>query len=401
MKRPFRATKRQTVHSWAAAALLLCCSFAAMAIDTSSSFRDPFERKPREPGKEIGNGSPRRPMGADGRPEPKPPKESTKIPMSSPLGPLDNLIKLYLEWTKATYSPLWRETVVFTADSVRAYATEELTKELANKGYAYLTGRGWNVVTAAKYTSKTIGASFILLDLFWPSEIGMEPTPDEMERSLRRLQEQRRKEALPETKKRPAQDLPGQFRNPASEAPPTSSSVSTEEERRRAMFADQTLTSEQAQALLVRGAGVLHGPKGGQLLEAMLWLYDMDRIEREGLSEEAEALYDELIALSKRYQEQRESRMSHNACVIAPPKWKGTPTRWTCTLPATQKYAECFCPPPPNYFGPWIEGFPTRMQEGHVCVISRTATCPMGSASPLGGFCSCPGFPGMAGQVRM
>ena len=398
MKRPFRALKRRLMRSWTVAAVLLCCSFAAMAVDTSGKWRDPFERKPPEPGKEIGNGSPRRPMGADGRPEPKTPTESPKGPATSPLAPLDNLLLLYTEWTKATFAPIWRPTVVLVADSIGGYATEEAAKDLANIGYTYLTGRGWRVATAAKYTTRAIGVTFFLLDLFWPEDIGMEPTPAEVEQALKRLQEQRRKEALPETRKRPAQDLPGQFRNPSSEAPPVD--VSTEEERRRAIFADQTMTREQAQATLIKGAGTLHGPRGAQFLEAMLWLYDTDRIEREGLSEEAEALFDELVVLSKNLQKQRENRLPHNACVIAPPNWDGEPTRWTCSLPATQKYAQCFCPPPPNSYGQWIKGFPTRMEYGHVCVISKTKACPLVSAGPLAGLCGCPGFPGRIGQVR-
>lgn len=390
------------IHRYiAVAALLSICLYGTVSAAPPSDLRDPFTRPdpPRkEPGQTINRGSPRIPAGADGRPESKPPREPSSPKATSPMTPLDTMVFLYSEWIKATFRPLWQPTVVFVADQTRAYATEAASKTLADMTFTYLAGRGWKLTTVASMAPAVISGGFIALDLIWPSDIGMEPTPAEMEQLVKRLEEQRKREPLPETRKRPVEQVPDAFRNPSSLAAPIN--VSTEEERRLVMFAAPNITREEARSKLVRGTGIVHGPIGARLLDAMLWLFDIQRIEREGLSEEAGQLFNDLVTQAKEIQGRRNKKLFHNACLIAPPNWNGDPLRWTCSLPATQDYESCFCPPPPNRFGNWISGYPTRMDTGQVCVIDKVGICPMMESSPVAGFCQCPEFPGSFGQVR-
>lgn len=404
MDRLIEPRKRLLASKVALAALLMCSSFASLQAAPPSKIRDPFERPeppPKEPGRTIHKGSPRIPSGADSRPdrpEPKPPKLPGKVAAASPMATLDNLQLLYTEWLKVTYGPLWRPTVVFVADQVSAYAMEEAAKTFADMTFTYLSGRGWTVRASAAVAPKLISGAFFVLDVMWPTDIGVEPTPAELDQAVKRLEEQRRKESLPETRKRPADQLPEKFRDPASLEPPIN--VSTEESRRRAIFADPNLSREQARELLAKGAGIVHGPVAARFMESFLWLFDADRINREGLSEEAEVIFEEIVGTAQQIQKRRKKKLFHNACLIAPPNWEGIPARWTCSLPATQDYASCYCPPPPNIVGSWIMGYPTRMDTGQACVIPKAGVCPLTSSSPLAGFCACPEFPGLLGQVR-
>jgi hypothetical protein len=362
--------------------------------------RDPFSRPsapPKEPGKPAG--PTRVGSGGDG-PSPKNPVSKTKTPTPSPahIDPLNALLVLYVEWLKVTYKDVWRPTTLFLADTVKSEAIERATKTFSDMLFTYLSGNGWNVTRAAVLAPKVLSGVFIIYSVMEPSEIGLDPTPKELEEALKALERQHAKEKLPETKKRPPNEVPQNLRNPASEAPPVN--VSTEEMRRRILFSDDKLTKEQAFALLSKGAGSLYGSPGQRVTQTVLWLFDTERIEREGLSEEAEQRFDELVEVARELDRLKSRKRFQNACVVAPPNWYGKPARYTCSLPSSPEFKDCFCPPPPGNGPQWVHGFPATMRLGMVCEISATAYCPMIESAPVAGLCGCPGFPGSGGLVR-
>ena len=375
---------------------------SAAPADYSDIKRDPFSRPPppaKEPGRPTG---PTRVGSGGDSPAPKTPVSNPKTPSTTPsparIDPLTALLTLYVEWLKVTYKDAWRPPTLFLAETVKGEAIEGATKTFSDMLFTYLAGNGWNVGRIAVLAPRVLTGVFIIYAVMEPSEIGRDPTPKELEEALKALEVQSAKEKLPETKKRPAVDVPQNIRNPASLAPPAN--VSTEEMRRRALFADQSLTKEQAFALLAKGAHSIYGDLGQRLTQTVLWLFDTDRIERDGLSEEAEQRFDELVQIARELDARKAKKHFQNACVIAPPNWFGKPARYTCSLPSSPEFKDCFCPPPPGVSTNWIHGFPARMQLGMVCEISSNAYCPMIESAPVAGLCGCPAFPGQGGLVR-
>jgi len=179
------------------------------------------------------------------------------------------------------------------------------------------------------------------------------------------------------------------------------SDTSTEDQRRRAIFKDQTLTRNQAREALVSGATTIIGTDAGRLYATALWLYDLDRVHKEGLSQEAVDLLERSNSLVRSLDKRISDRAYPNACMLTPLNWHGTPSTWTCTLPGRVAYKNCACSTQgPNGLA-WAYGVPVRLVTGQVCRVPNRGACPMLRSEVVGSLCTCSGLGQWQGQVRV
>ena len=294
---------------------------------------------------------------------------------------------------------MWRPTIVYVAGEAKSTAIEKVTQSLTDMMFTYLSGRGWSVKPMAVAAPRVINVLFSVYSAVEPTELGREPTtPKELEDALKNLEDVRRKESSPTLNNRPIDAIPTNLRNPSSEGAPMD--ASTEESRRHVIFANPNLSKEQARLAFAEGAGIVYGDAAKRATDAVLWLFDIERIEREGLSEQAERALATLGDAAKSVVSRRAKKQYPNACLIGRPQWSGTPRMWSCSLPPTQDGADCYCPPPPDTVGNWLEGRPVTLKRGMVCALPQGAVCPMVESAPEGSLCRCGGLAAVQGQVR-
>lgn len=392
----------------AACILAATCVSLAMAAPPSKydDLRDPFLR----PDPKSNTGTP------TGRPNSRKgdweaghdPKQATKPPAVKPVKE-KSALEQYVDHQLAIFEFLkfaWRPAVAYTSNEVKSFYIQEFTIAFRDVALAYLRGPGWAKTSLTWLAPRAIERLFTIygaLELAIPedthpsSELSADKLPVE-ERALRnhlRKLEQRVKEE-PTLQRLPFVELPQPYRGPASQ--PTTGDLSTEKMRRYAMFADPDLTRDGARLALARAAGRIYGPTGEQVTASMLWLYDTDRIHRDGLSQQAMDWLDELGPLLAAV---KPRKRIPNACLIQAPQWVGTPAFWACTLPyTTSPGASCYCLAPPPNQPVALTGVPKTYGRGMVCDVPGAGMCPMVHSQPVGTFCQCSGFQQLRGQVR-
>lgn len=392
----------------AAACILaaVCGSLAMAAPPSKYPDRDPFRRPDPKPNTGTPTGGPGSRKGDwEAGHDPKP---ATKAPAAKPAME-KSALEQYVDHQLAIFEFLWfawRPAVAFTANEVKSFYIQEFTIAFRDVTLAYVRGPGWAKKSLTWLAPKVIERLFSVygaLELAIPedtdpgSELSADKLPVE-ERALRnhlRELEQRMKEE-PTLQRFPFVELPQPYRGPASQ--PTTGDISTEEMRRHAIFADPNITRDGARLALARAAGRIYGPTGEQVTASMLWLYDTDRIRRDGLSQQAMDWLDEVGPLLAAV---KPRKRIPNACLIQAPQWLGNPAFWACTLPyTTSPGTSCYCPAPPPNLPVALTGVPKTYGRGMVCDVPGAGVCPMVHSRPVGTFCQCSGFEGPWGQVR-
>ena len=313
---------------------------------------------------------------------------------------------LYYAWSGLWIKDAWRPVTLFVAEEIKSYAIEESAYLLTDIAAHYAYGERWAASVGRVWARGALWSGFALYAFLVadPAEIGLGPEPFEqgdrqrIKEYIDDLEKQQKLEKLPSTIKIPFNRLPDEF---FEGAPQTTSPFgpSTELQRRRAIFKDQTLTREQAREALVSGATKLISPDAGRLYASSLWLYDLERVEKEGLSDEAFDLLERGELLSRSLEKRISDRAFPNACMLTPLTWNGTPSTWTCSLPGRVAYNSCSCMAQgPGGLFP-VNGVPVRLVKGQVCRIPKQGACPMLRSEVAGSLCTCGS--GSRGQVRV
>lgn len=304
------------------------------------------------------------------------------------------------------FDSAWRPTLSYNAGENKTNAIEYVTIGFNDIARAYFFGTGWAASNEKWVSNKAINLLFYFHTVLEPTDINPSLDLDinanigidyeKFRDYLKRFNEKTKNENR--EIKVMWRDLPDDF---LIHVPlKRSTDVSTEKQRRRAIFENKNLTKDQARLVLAKTSGQLYGEAVRQFTENWLWLYDADRLKKEGLSQAAINLFYEGEELIENFQPSAERQKFANSCLIQPPNWIGTPTAWACPLPlSNNSVMDCYCQTP-SEIGAIIAGTPRRFARGLVCIIPDGSNCPMVHSEPIGTMCECSGIPNQFGQIH-
>lgn len=385
---------------------------------SESTRKDPQSKPPADPkpaSTPKAGGPHRVPCGPDctgGGTTPRTPTTpgSTRTPTSS--GATVNPFDLYWAWSTQYVAPIWRPLVQTSAEEIRSYARDKAIETsagmLMDVGRQYFVGPAWAEKVVFVVSPRVFGFLFNVggLLFFDPSEIGEGPAAFEngdrkaIREIIDRAEELRKRERDPGRKKVNFEEVPFDIRGPYR-SKDADGRVSTEQQRRRAIFVDQNLSKDDVRQIFIGGVARVMGKDAARAADALTWLYDFERVEDEGLSQEAIDFLEEATAKVDAIHERINLRRHPNACVLTPQVWSGKPKSWSCSLPGNAHYTSCQCPFPSQAGASiLVNGIPARRAVGQVCVVDQGRACPMANSAVTTSFCTCPGVPGRLGQVQ-
>jgi hypothetical protein len=171
--------------------------------------------------------------------------------------------------------------------------------------------------------------------------------------------------------KKPAKDLPDNFRQPSFDP-----LASREEDVRRKFLKDKGLSEDQAKVEVKDFLRKNQGPLLGDLIATMLDVYDMDTVERDGLSEDAQAWLVKFNDFVKKANRDQLIARGANTCDIPSEKK-------FCNILSGKVGDSCYCNSTPGKYG-----VAASRPLGSICQTSEQF-CEMPYPTPFGTGCFC------------
>ena len=191
------------------------------------------------------------------------------------------------------------------------------------------------------------------------------------EAQLRELETIKANDKLNTTPKIPASDLPEKFRQPTE-----SHSGQLEQSARKRTFKDPQITKQNAAAEVIKFYQKTRPDTTAKLMANILDIFDQDKVEREGLSEEAKQW---LERFNKTLADANETMLfgpQANTCIV-------TEDKKSCSIPTMQGGQPCYCNAAPGK-----QGVSVYRAMGNVCVTPKS-WCELNSVARIGTRCWC------------